>query len=71
MSNQLGIQLLTLHRKTVAEHVAAAGPLREKPAVIRARLARTINALVAGMENRLPSPVLQPALPAPSDEDAA
>lgn len=53
-SDQLGMQLLTLHRRTVAEQRAAAGPAREDPRVIRARIAKLIDTLVAQMPDRPP-----------------
>ena len=79
VSDQLGMQLLTLHRRTVAEHRAASGPAREDPKVTRARLAKLINALVAKMPDRpaadvviehAPQMSVQAAAEAPAPDDA-
>lgn len=65
-SDQLGIQLLTLHRRSVAEYEATIRPKREDPKVVRARMAKLIAKLVDGMEDRpAPDVAPPPALPAP------
>ena len=51
-SDNLGLHLLRQHRQAVAEHRAAMPAAREDPRVARARLARTIDLIVAKLPDR-------------------
>lgn len=58
-SDSLGLRLLTLHRRSVAESRATDRPKPDDPKVLRARMASMIDKLVAGLPDRplaLPAP---------------